>query len=144
MIFVDANLLLYAVNRDLPQHEAAREWWEGVLSGGTPVSLAWVVILAFLRVSTSTRVFERPLSIEAAAAYLGDWLAIPVVKPASPGPAHWRILQHLILQSGTGGNLTTDAHLAALAIEHGATLYSADNDFKRFPGLVHVNPVARS
>jgi hypothetical protein len=141
MILVDANLLLYAVNRDLPQHEVAREWWERALSGRAPVALAWVVILAFLRISTSPRVFERPLDIEAAAAYVDEWLAIPVVKPVVPGPAHWRIFQQLVKQSGTGGNLTTDAHLAALAIEQGASLYSADNDFKRFAGLVHVNPL---
>jgi len=140
---VDANLLLYAVNRDLPQHEVAREWWEGTLSGRTPVALAWAVILAFLRISTSPRVFERPLEIETATAYVDEWLAIPVVKPVVPGPAHWRIFQQLVRQSGTGGNLTTDAHLAALAIEQGASLYSADNDFKRFAGLVHVNPLLR-
>lgn len=143
MILVDANLLLYAVNRDLPQHDAAREWWESVLSQRAPVALAWVVILAFLRISTSPRVFERPLGIEAATAYVNEWLAIPNVRPISPGPGHWRILQQLITLSGAGGNLTTDAHLAALAIEQGATLYSTDNDFKRFAGLVHINPLAR-
>lgn len=143
MILVDANLLLYAVNLDLPQHDAAREWWESVLSRRTPVALAWVVILAFLRISTNPRVFEHPLGIEAATAYMDEWLAVPNVKPISPGLGHWQILQQLITQSGTGGNLTTDAHLAALAIEQGATLYSADNDFKRFAGLVHVNPLTR-
>lgn len=142
MILVDANLLLYAINRDLPQHEAARAWWEGAVSGCTPVALAWVVILAFLRVSTSPHVFEHPLSIEAAAGYIDEWLSVPLLKPIAPGQGHWRILQQLIKQSGTGGNLTTDAHLAALAIEHGCSLYSADNDFKRFAGLVHVNPLA--
>lgn len=144
MILVDVNLLLYAVNRDLPQHEAAREWWEGVLSDGKPVALAWVVMLAFLRLSTNPRVFERPLSIDAAVAYVDEWLAIPVVKPALPGPGHWRILRQLISDSGAGGNLTTDAHLAALALEQGATLHSADNDFKRFPGLIHANPLLRT
>lgn len=143
MILVDANLLVYAVNRDLPQHNVAREWWESTLSGRTPVALAWVVILAFLRISTSPRVFERPLCIEVATSYVDEWLAVPVVKPIVPGLGHWRIFQQLIRQSGTGGNLTMDAHLAALAIEQGASLYSADNDFKRFPGLVCINPLVR-
>ncbi|SDX97055.1 hypothetical protein SAMN05421644_12212 [Allochromatium warmingii] len=141
MILVDANLLLYAVNRDLPQHDRAQAWWESILSDRTAVALAWVVILAFLRISTSPRVFERPLNIEAATTYMNEWLTVPVVKLIVPGPGHWRIFQQLITQSGAGGNLTTDAHLAALAIEQGAVLYSADNDFKRFAGLVHVNPL---
>ena len=142
MIVVDANLLLYAVNRDLPQHEVARLWWEGVLSRGTPVGLAWGVLLAFLRISTHPRIFERPLKAEAAAAYLDGWLAVPGVRPISPMPRHWEILRPLIVRSGTGGNLTSDAHLAAMTIEHGGTLYSADNDFKRYAGLVHINPLA--
>ncbi|WPL16197.1 putative ribonuclease VapC33 [Thiorhodovibrio winogradskyi] len=142
MIVVDANLLLYAVNRDLPQHNAARVWWESLLSRNTSVGLAWVVMLAFLRISTHPRIFECPLSIEGASSYVDEWLAVPGVKPIAPGHLHWQILQPLLIQSGTGGNLTTDAHLAALAIEQGGTLYSADNDFKRFSGLIHVNPLA--
>lgn len=141
MILVDANLLLYAVNQDLPQHKEARKWWETVLSGKTPVALAWVVILAFLRVSTNPRIFEHPLDIESATDYVDEWLNIPCVQYISPGHSHWKTLQHLITQCGTGGNLTTDAHLAALAIEHGYTIYSADNDFKRFVGLTHINPL---
>ncbi len=142
MIVVDANLLLYVVNQDLPQHPVARAWWEGVLSRNTPVGLAWGVALAFLRISAHPRIFARPLKIESAAAYLDEWFAVPGVRPISPSPRHWEILRPLIVQSGTGGNLTSDAHLAALTIEHGGTLYSADNDFKRFAGLVHINPLA--
>ena len=142
MIVVDANLLLYAVNRDLPQHEVARTWWESVLSRNTPVGLAWGVTLAFLRISTHPRIFERPLTVATAAAYLDEWLAMPGVRPISPMPRHWEILRPLIIASGTGGNLTSDAHLAAMTIELGGTLYSADNDFKRFAGLVHINPLA--
>ena len=144
MILVDANLLLYAVNRDLPQHERALAWWNSTLSGQKPVGLAWAVILAFLRITTNPRVFERPLDIEAASAVVNEWLAIPVVRPVVPGIAHWSIFRQLIEQTGAGGNLTTDAHLAALAIEQGASLYSADHDFKRFPGLVYVNPLAQN
>lgn len=141
MILVDANLLLYAVNQDLPQHKAACRWWETVLSGKTPVALAWVVILAFLRISTNPRIFDRPLDIDSAIAYVDEWFAIPCVQSVSPRYGHWNIFQRLIAQSGTGGNLTTDAFLAALAIEQGYTLYSADNDFKRFVDLVHINPL---
>ena len=141
MILVDANLLLYAINRDLPQHELAHAWWNQTLSGQKPVLLAWVVILAFLRISTNPRVFDRPLEIEAASDYVNEWLAIPVVRMVAPGVRHWSIFRQLIAQTGASGNLTTDAHLAALAIEQGASLYSADHDFKRFPGLAHVNPL---
>ena len=141
MIVVDANLLLYVVNRDLPQHPKARVWWEEVLSRNTPVGLTWGVLLAFLRVSTHPRIFERPLHIESAAAYLDEWFAMPGVRAIGPTPRHWENLRLLIIQCGTGGNLTSDAHLAAIAIEYGATLYSADNDFKRFAGLVHINPL---
>lgn len=141
MILLDANLLLYAVNRDLPQHAAARVWLEGILSGSASVGLPWVVVLAFLRITTSARIFERPLASEQAGAYLDAWFALPVVKPVVPGPGHWGILKSLLAASGTGGNLTTDAHIAALALEQGYTVYSADNDFKRFPGLRYINPL---
>lgn len=142
MILVDANLLLYAVNQDLPQHRAAREWLEATLSGHQPVGLPWVVVLAFLRLATSPRVFERPLGVGAATAYVDEWLALPIVTAVVPGEGHWPILRNLLADAGTGGNLTTDAHIAALALEHGCTVCSSDNDFKRFPGLRHVNPLA--
>jgi uncharacterized protein len=141
MILLDANLLLYAVNRDLPQHKKALAWLEEVLSGEASVGLPWVVILAFLRLATNPRVFEHPLAIEAAVEYVNEWLAQPVVSPVVPGPNHWLVLRSLLAASGTGGNLTTDAHIAALAIEHGYTVYSTDYDFKRFAGLSHVNPL---
>lgn len=141
MILVDANLLLYAVNRDLTRHAEARAWLEAVLSGTTSVGLPWVVVLAFLRITTSPRIFERPLTVEQAGAYVDSWLSLPVVRAVVPGPGHWPILKNLLDSAGTGGNLTTDAHIAALAIEQGYTVYSADNDFKRFAGLRHVNPL---
>lgn len=143
MILVDANLLLYAVNRDLPQNPRARAWLEEVLSGDENVGLPWVVILAFLRLTTSARVFERPLTVEQAVAYIDEWLAQPLVTTVTPGKGHWMILHNLLTISGTGGNLTTDAHIAALAIEHGYTVYSTDNDFRRFSGLCHVNPLSQ-
>ena len=142
MTLLDANLLIYAVNTDAPPHARARKTLEAVLSGRKPVGLPWTVLLAFLRLTTRGDVFARPLTPEAACAYVDAWLDLPHVSAVGPGPRHWSILRGLLHAAGTAGNLTSDAHLAALAIELGATLYSADNDFKRFPGLDHVNPLA--
>ena len=141
MILVDANLLLYAINPDLPQHPEARNWWEGALSGTAAVGMPWVVILAFLRLTTSARVFDHPLDPQQAYGYIDEWLAQPVAEPVAPGPHHWSILRNLLEACGTAGNLTTDAHIAALALEHGYAVYSADNDFQRFSGIRHVNPL---
>jgi toxin-antitoxin system PIN domain toxin len=141
MKLVDANLLIYAVNSDLAHHPKARHWLEGQLSDGASVGLPWVVVLAFLRICTSARVFERPLTGAEAMAIMDDWLSRPGVRTIAPGPHHWPVLRELIAASGTAGNLITDAHIAALAIEHGAVVYSADNDFKRFAGVRHVNPL---
>lgn len=141
MILVDANLLLYAINADLPQHPQARSWWESALSGTAAVGIPWVVILVFLRLTTSRRVFEHPLTPERALGYIDEWLAQPVAEPLRPGPHHWSILRNLLDAAGTAGNLTTDAHIAALALEHGYAVYSADNDFQRFAGIKHVNPL---
>jgi toxin-antitoxin system PIN domain toxin len=141
MILVDANLLIYAVNQDLPQHAAARQWWESTLSSGEPVGLPWVVILAFVRICTSRRVFSHPLAAEAACRYIDEWLALPQVSAIVPGKRHWNVLRGLLAQSGADGNLTTDAHIAALALEQGGVVYSADSDFKRFAGIACINPL---
>lgn len=141
MILVDANLLLYAINPDLPRHQQARQWWESALSGTEAVGIPWVVILAFLRLTTNSRVFEHPLNPERALGYIDEWLAQPVTEPLRPGPNHWVVLRNLLDATGTAGNLTTDAHIAALALEHGYAVYSADNDFQRFAGIKHVNPL---
>ncbi len=142
MNLVDANVLVYAVNSDSAHHERSRRWLEAALSGTDPVGLPWIVILAFLRVTTRRGILERPLSAEAAMAYIDAWLDQPAVELVVPGPNHWSILRALIAASGTAGNLTTDAHLAALALEGGWTLVSTDNDFRRFTGLDLFNPVA--
>ena len=105
------------------------------------MAIPWVVALAFLRLTTNRRFFPHPLTPASACGYLDEWLALPNVSLISPGPGHWSILRNLLAQSGTAGNLTTDAHIAALALESRATFYSADNDFKRFPGLRHINPL---
>jgi toxin-antitoxin system PIN domain toxin len=106
------------------------------------VGLPWVVVLAFLRLSTNIRVFEQPLSVAAATGYIDEWLSLPTVTAVAPGEAHWPILRNLLVDAGTGGNLTTDAHIAALALERGCTVCSSDQDFKRFAGVRHVNPLA--
>ena len=142
MILVDANLLIYAVNLDLPQHKQARAWWERVLSGTATVGILWVSLMAFLRICTNPRIFSPPLSPEAATVYVDEWLGQPPVQLLAPGTGHWAILRNLLLQTGMAANLTTDAHIAALALEQGYSVYSADNDFRRFPGLKHINPLS--
>ncbi len=142
MILIDANLLIYAVDSDAPHHAQARRWLEDVLSGDTRVGLAWVVVLAFLRVTTREGILVRPLASGAALDYVSSWLEQPNVELVSPGANHWPLLRNLLQASGLAGNLTTDAHLAAMAIEHGAALYSTDHDFKRFAGVEHINPLS--
>ena len=141
MILVDANLLVYAVNRDSPVHRESREWLEGVLQGTETVGFAWVVLLAFLRVTTRRGLFESPLSMKAALDVIDGWLKQPSSAIIHPGRDHACILRDLLLQSGAAGNLTTDAHLAAVAIEHNAELYSDDRDFRGFPGLRWRSPL---
>jgi len=142
MILVDANLLIYAIDQDSPHHQKARTWLEEILSGTTPVGLAWIVVLAFLRVTTRASVMNKPLRAERAIEFIDSWLAQPNVSLVRTGEQHWAILRNLLRASGTGGNLTSDAHLAALAIEQGYTVFTSDNDFRRFAGLSVVNPLA--
>lgn len=141
LIVPDANLLIYAVNHDAPNHRFARDWLEEVLSGSTPVGLAWLVLIAFIRITTHPRILQKPLSSQAAVDYVAGWLEQPFVTALNPGERHWMILSRLLSNHGAGGNLTNDAHLAAIAIEHGATLASADHDFQRFEGLEFFNPL---
>jgi uncharacterized protein len=141
MILVDANLLIYAVDADSSLHGTARRWLEETLSGPTRVGLAWIVTLAFVRITTRAGILRNPLTPEKALAFVDSWLGQPFVETVAPGENHWPIFRNLTLTVGTAGNLTSDVHLAALAIEHGCAVYSADNDFKRFPGLQHVNPL---
>lgn len=143
MKLLDANLLLYAVNQDAPLHAKARPWLESSLSGSETAGFAWNVILAFLRLSTRPAVFPRPLQTEEALDLMDGWLRQPCALVVHPGDRHLRILRDLIAPLGTGGNLTSDAHLAALAIEYGAELCTCDLDFGRFPGLRWRNPLAQ-
>ena len=135
MVIVDANVLLYAVNETSPHHRAAREWIDDALAGDEPVGLAWVVLLAFLRLATLPAVFPRPLAVDVAFELVDDWLSARTATVVHPTPRHARVLRGLLAASGTAGNLVTDAHLATLALEHGARLCTFDRDFARFPGL---------
>ena len=141
MKLVDANLLLYAVDEASPHHKRARVWLEDALSGAEPVGFAWSVLLAVLRLSTQPRIFQHPLDVDEAFGLVDGWLAQPSASVVHPTTRHSDILRALLEPLGTAGNLTTDAHLAALAIEHGAELCSADADFARFPGLRWSNPL---
>lgn len=135
MILLDANLLLYAYNLADERHEVARRWLEQALAGPEEVLLAWLTILAFLRIGTNPRAFEEPLSIPEAVGHASEWLGQPIVSVIEPGERHWSILSELLPSAQAKANLVMDAHLAALAIENGATLCTADRDFTRFRGL---------
>jgi toxin-antitoxin system PIN domain toxin len=141
MILVDTNLLVYTVNRDAAQYQRAKTWFDGTLSGTTPVGLPWIAIIGFLRITTNHRILPTPLHTEQALSCVDAWLQQPFVSILNPGERHWLILNKLLHDNGAAGNLTNDAHIAAIAIEHGYTVYSADNDFKRFTGLQHINPL---
>ena len=141
MIIPDVNLLVHAYNSDSPLHAQARSWWEELLNGARPVGLAWVAVLGFVRLTTHRQVLARPLPVTAACGRVRTWLSRPYVSVLHPGDRHAEVLFGLLETLGTGGNLTTDAHLAALAIEHQGELHSTDTDFARFPGLRWRNPL---
>jgi toxin-antitoxin system PIN domain toxin len=137
----DVNLLIYAIDEESPRHPKARAWLEEVLSGTEAVAFAWAVLLGFVRISTNPVAFENPLSAEDALDYVEGWLGQPVADVVHPTPDHPSLLRELLEPTGSAGNLTSDAHLAALAMEHGAELCSCDTDFGRFPGLRWVDPL---
>ena len=142
MILVDANLLLYAYNSSDPRHTKARAWLEETIAGPTPIRFAWVTVLAFVRIATNPRAFARPMSISAATAVVSSWLAQPSVGLVEPTERHWEILEPLLVDAQARGDLVTDAHLAALALEHGATVFTTDRDFARFSGLRVLDPLS--
>lgn len=141
-MIVDANLLLYAVDESSAHNGAAASWLEEVLAGDSRVGLPWQTIGAFLRIVTHPRVVEDPLSGAEAWRYVADWLAVPVVwiPPATENTA--RVYARMCEQVEITGNLVPDAQLAALAMEHGTELVSADTDFMRFPGVRWINPLS--
>lgn len=137
----DANLLIYALDDTSARHKAARVWLDDTLSGTEDVGFAWVVLLAVLRLTTKASIFTKPLGLDQALDVIDGWLAQPCVSIVHPTARHPAILRGLLAPLGTAGNLTTDAHLAALAIEYGAELCSCDADFSRFPGLRWRDPI---
>lgn len=142
MILIDANLLIYAYDTSNPFYPRAKDWLEDVLSRPEPVRLAWVVVIAFLRITTHSKIMPSPFSIREARDVVDQWFGLPQVGILQPGSRHWPILRELLPAAQVKGPLVTDAYLAALAIEHGATLCSTDRDFSRFEGLRWRNPMA--
>ena len=141
MIVPDVNLLLYAYDAASPFHQAAARWWHACLSGTEPVGLAPVVVFAFVRIGTSRRVFENPMTPVEAAGHVRSWLTQPIVEILDPGVGHVERVFALLESLGTAGNLVTDAQLAALVLESDAVLHTTDADFLRFEGLRWINPL---
>jgi hypothetical protein len=142
VILVDANLLLYAHIADLPRHDAARKWLDGRLNGTAAVGLPWASLLGFVRIASNPRVFERPRTVAQAWRQVESWLDCSPVWVPHPTERHREVVGRLLAASGMRADLVPDAHLAAMAIEHGLTLCSTDGDFARFPGLRWENPLA--
>lgn len=140
MLLIDASVLLHAVNARAREHVAARDWLEAALHAGEPVAFAWTVTLAFLRLSTHPSVCPRPLAPGQAADIVERWLDTPAALTIEPTRRHLPLLRGLLERAGTAGNLVSDAHLAALALEHGATVVSFDRDFARFAGIALHRP----
>lgn len=141
MKIVDVNVLLYVVNESAPHHSASLNWWESAINGDESVGLPWVVLLGFLRISTNPKIFPNPLDPAAAINKINTWRSLTNTYLVREKDEHWEILRTLLDETGTAGNLTTDAHLATLAISHGAILVSCDRDFARFQGLRWENPI---
>jgi toxin-antitoxin system PIN domain toxin len=142
VILVDANLLVYAYVDSFPQHAAARDWLDARLTDTPSVGLPWASVLGFVRLVTNPRVFERPASLPIAWQQAQTWLDCRPAWIPLPTVRHREMLSELLAVSGLRANHVPDAHLAALALEHGLVLCSTDNDFKRFPGLRFNNPIA--
>lgn len=143
MILVDANILLYAEDSLSAFHQQARKWWDDQLSGSEPVCLCWTVLSAFIRIGTNPRVFENPLSLEQAQARIQSWFDQPCTRIIRPTEQHWTAFQQMLTAGQAVANLVTDAHIAALALEHGCTVASTDADFARFPKLRWINPLKK-
>jgi len=143
MILPDVNVLVHAHNSDSLVHEAARDWWDKCLSGSEGVGLAWATLLGFVRLTTNRKIVANPLRVGDVMATIQRWLELPHVHIAQPSDTHFARLRVVLERLGAAGNLTTDAHLAVLAMERGYVLHSTDADFARFAGLRWVNPCRR-
>jgi len=141
VIVPDVNLLLYATNSSTPQHARASAWLSAIMAGDEPIGLAWIVVVAFVRIATNARIYRAPMTVEQATDIVDLWISNRLVSTIEPSSSHYTILRSLLRENGSAANLTNDAHLAALCIERGATLHSADGDFSRFRGLRWHNPL---
>ena len=141
MIVPDLNLLVYAYNDAAPFHVPALRWWEGLVNGSERIGVPWVVATGFVRVLTHPSVRERPATPMQAVDYVEEWFQFPHVAPLNPGAEHLMLLRRNLAAAGVGANLVTDAHIAALAMEHQGVVHSNDADFGRFPGLRWRNPL---
>lgn len=144
MILPDINVLVHAHNSDSPVHEPARLWWDQALAGTEGIGLAWVTMLGFVRICTHRRILTRPLPVDDVLDRVESWLKLPHVHVAQPSDRHFQGLREALERLGSAGNLTTDAHLATLALQRGYVLCTTDADFARFPGLRRFNPCKRS
>ena len=142
MIIPDVNLLVYAYSADAPHHKAARAWWERLMNGQEEVGLPWVVLCGFIRLMTDARVLVHPLNASTALDIVQTWLARPHVSIPCPDKSHTKRMRELFQQAGVAGRLTTDVHIAAMAMDLGADLHSNDRDFARFTQLKWINPLA--
>ncbi len=142
MILVDTNLLLYAEDSLSEHHAAARKWWDEQLSGSELVALCWPVLSAFIRIGTNVRLHRRPLTLREATERVESWLQQPCIRVIQPSDEHWPCFKQILRSGNATGNLVSDAHLAALAVEHNCILQSTDSDFARFAGLKWQNPIA--
>ena len=144
MTLVDANLLLYAYDADSPHHGPSRRWLEAQFAAGRPLRFALVTLLAFVRIASDRRVYAEPMPPGEACAIVEDWLAQPNAQVLQPGPRTWMLLSRLCEEGQARGAMVMDAHLAALALEHGASIATTDRDFARFPNLAVTNPIRDS
>jgi toxin-antitoxin system PIN domain toxin len=143
MILVDANLLLYAEDSASEHHVVARQWWDAQLSWTEPVLLCWPVLKAYIRIGTNPRILRRPLTIQEACERVRSWLDQPCVRLIGPTDQHWLFFERMLKEGKAPANLVSDAHLAALTLEHNCVLQTTDRDFARFPGLKWENPIVR-
>lgn len=143
-MLVDANILLYAVDTSSPFNDRARDWLESALNGPRRVAIPWACFLAFVRIGTHPRALDRPMTPGEAWSFVEDWLAAPSIWIPAPGRGYAEILGRLVRDLDLRGPLVADAALAALCLEHGLAVVSADSDFARFTGLEWINPVVGS
>ncbi len=141
MIVPDLNLLVYAHNTGAPFHESAKRWWEGLINGQERVGVPWAVLTGFVRLMTHPRVLSSPVTAASAMDYVDEWFSFPHVTQLNPGSNHLAYFRQNLAAAGVGGNMVTDCHIAALAMEYQAELHSNDTDFSRFSGLRWRNPL---